>query len=567
MAADMAAPPIVERTVLADPAPGRILAQTGTPLGESPVRQRPVPPIGARIFAFPAGHAAVHVSADCDCCRLDGAPVQSNDDWAKVLASGRLADVRGAFALAWSDGSGALHLARDGIGERTLFYAARTDTAVYGSSIKAMLATGLVARELNLPAVATYLSYAYLPGRETLIQGLFEVLPGEHVRIDVNGVRRQPFWSVRHQGEQAACEADLTAELRATLETAVRRRLPPPGETVGAFLSGGLDSSLIVALAKRLHDGPLETYSVFFGTGSPNELEFSSMVAAHCGTNHHIVELTPAAVLRHLDDTIALLSDPIGDPLTVPNALLFREAAGRTGVILNGEGGDPCFGGPKNLPMVLAELYTHLDPVPSREASFLRAHLKCYDDLPQMVTAKVRDALQDAPLEAAIAPMLSDPEWPDFIARLQAMNIAMKGAHHILPKVDALSAPFGVLPRRPLFDRDVVELAMRTPSALKLHGSVEKYILKQAVRDLLPEAIIARPKSGMLVPVEGWFRGPLLPAGRERLLDGLAPYGLFERAYLERLLSGQLGGIRPRHGAKIWLLVTLEAWLRRVFTA
>ena len=160
--------------------------------------------------------------------------------------------------------------------------------------------------------------------------------------------------------------------------------------------------------------------------------------------------------------------------------------------------------------------------------------------------------------------MLADPAWPDFISRLQAMNIKLKGAHHILPKVNALSAPFGMLPRSPLFDRDVVELAIAIPSRLKLNGSVEKYILKQSVRDLLPEAIIARPKSGMLVPVEGWFRGPLLPAARARVLDGLAPYGLFERGYLERLLSGKLGGMRPRHGAKIWLLVTLEVWLRTV---
>ena len=115
------------------------------------------------------------------------------------------------------------------------------------------------------------------------------------------------------------------------------------------------------------------------------------------------------------------------------------------------------------------------------------------------------------------------------------------------------------------FDRAVVELSLRIPARLKLKGTIEKYLLKEAVRDLLPAAIIERPKSGMLVPVEGWFRGPLLPAARERLLDGLEPYNLIRPEYLEQLLAGRLGGLRPRHGAKIWLLVTLEAWLRRVF--
>jgi asparagine synthase (glutamine-hydrolysing) len=151
------------------------------------------------------------------------------------------------------------------------------------------------------------------------------------------------------------------------------------------------------------------------------------------------------------------------------------------------------------------------------------------------------------------------------VSRLQAVNIRLKGGHHILPKVDALSAPFGVLPRAPLFDRSVVEFSLTVPARLKLHGSTEKYLLKRAVADVLPASIVDRPKSGMLVPVEGWFRGPLLPAARERVLDGLAPYGLLRRDYLERLLAGKLGGLRPRHGAKVWLLVTLEAWLRRVF--
>jgi asparagine synthase (glutamine-hydrolysing) len=143
-----------------------------------------------------------------------------------------------------------------------------------------------------------------------------------------------------------------------------------------------------------------------------------------------------------------------------------------------------------------------------------------------------------------------------------AINTRFKGGHHILPKVDALSAPFGIRARSPLFSKSIVELAFAIPPELKLRGSDEKYLLKQAVRDLLPEAILKRPKSGMLVPVEGWFQGPLLPEARQRILDGLTRSGLFRAAFLERLVSGRLGGLRPRRGVKIWLLVTLEAHLR-----
>jgi asparagine synthase (glutamine-hydrolysing) len=557
---------------------------------------------GARVLAAdacPAGEAAV--VCDWDSCWLDGAPVRDLPAWQRLLAADRLPAVRGAFALAWRAPDGALYLARDAIGERTLFYAPVGAGLVFASTVRALLATRLLSRRLDLAAIARYLTYAYVPGRETLVEGISELLPGEIVAWRRGTLTRTWYWALPgtvdgqspaggpprepsptphdDSGETAASGAPaggmpdaeaLRRCLRARLETAVARRLPA-GETVGASLSGGVDSSLVVALARRLHDAPLRTYSVSFGAEYPNELAFSSLVAAHCGTEHCIVELPPDAVLQHLDDAIGLLDKPIGDPLTVPNALLFREAANAVGVVLNGEGGDPAFGGPKNLPMLLAELLGSGGAPPaaaySRERSYLRAHQKCYDDLPELLAADVRAAIGPDALEQHLAPYFADPRFSRFVDKLMAINVRFKGAHHILAKVDAVSAPFGVVPRAPLFDRDVVELAFAIPPQLKLRGTVEKYLLKEAVRDLLPPGIVERPKSGMLVPVEGWFQGPLLPEARARLLDGLAPYGLFERPYLERLLAGRLGGLRPRRGAKIWLLVTLEAWLRTVHAA
>jgi asparagine synthase (glutamine-hydrolysing) len=593
-----------------------VRAEIGVPLGSDAGRRRPVGRIGgilgrgdalagARLLvALGPGGQRLDTSrpggivADWDSCWLDGCQIARIEDWERVISRDRLAGVEGAFALAWIERDGSLMLARDAVGERTLFYSQTPIGFVFASTIQVVLASGLVTRRINPVAVATYLSYAYLPGPETLVEGVFEVPPGGVVRVEGGRVRRGAYWSLpptagsggRDEGQDGQDWQDerrtVTARvgtgdlpdvdgasraLRARLERAVARRLPDR-EPVGAFLSGGLDSSLVVALARRLHAAPIRTYSVSFGDGYANELPFSSLVAAHCQTEHRIVELAPAVVLHHLDETIGLLSEPIGDPLTVPNALLFRQAAAEVAVVLNGEGGDPCFGGPKNLPMVLAELLgdgASTEPEQSlrRERSYLRAHGKCYDDLPRMLVPDVAAALQDEPLERALTPYLTDPRWPSFVAKLMALNVAFKGAHHILPKVDALSAAFGVVPRAPLFDRAVVELAVSLPSQVRLRGSVEKYVLKEAVRDLLPSAIVERPKSGMLVPVEAWFRGPLLPAARARLLDGLMPFGLFQRVYLERLLEGRLGSVRPRIGAKIWLLVTLEAWLRTVFGA
>lgn len=571
-------------------------ADEPTCLGET--RQRPHLPIAGFVGLPLSGHQQLQraiagagawqmlsdarpLVVDCDGCWIDDTPVDSLGEWSHILAAGRLGDVEGAFALGWLDADGGVALARDGIGERTLYYAPLPQGLVFASTVTLLLRSGLISRELSHRALAAYLSCAYLPGRETLVRGVFELRPGEVITWRRGSLQHDWLWKLPASDAAEQDESSLTVELRRSLSKAVERRLPSD-ESVGVFLSGGLDSSLVVALAcelkKQTHrkvaagGDRIKTYSVSFGPEYANELEFSSAVARHCGTLHRIVELSPPTVISHLDEVIGMLSDPIGDPLTVPNALLFREASREVGVVLNGEGGDPCFGGPKNLPMLLAELYGdgvngagELSELRSR--SYLRAHLKCYDDLPQMLSPYVMDSLRESPFETQLADYFRDSSWVTYVGRLQAMNIVLKGAHHILPKVDALSRPFGVLPRSPLFDRSVVELSMRIPAQWKLRGSVEKYLLKEAVRDLLPDTIVDRPKSGMLVPVEGWFQGPLRDAARERLLDGLGAHGIFRREYLERLVSGNLGGLRPRHGAKIWLLVTLEAWLRRVLHA
>jgi asparagine synthase (glutamine-hydrolysing) len=508
---------------------------------------------------------------DADACWRGDTPLVSLTDWQALRFPDALTSIQGAFALAWRDSEGAITLARDPIGERSLLYAETPRGVIFASTLPALLATGLVPRVVHLPAVAAYLTYAYVPGRETLVRGVYKVLPGEAVRFRGSRVERRFWWTLPAEEEEPVPdEEDLRARLRVRLEAAVRRRLSPG--RLGATLSGGVDSSLVTALARRLHDGPLATFSVSFGPGYPNELAFSSLVAAHCRTEHHLVEISAADVVRHLDETLGLLIDPIGDPLTVPNALLFQAAAAETGAVLNGEGGDPCFGGPKNLPMILAELLgdganSDEDSPRARERSYLRAHQKCFDDLPRMLMPEALAALAEAPLENAVSPHFADPRWRSFVTKLMALNVTFKGAHHILPKVDALSAASGVVARSPLFDREVVEMAFAIPPQLKLRGSVEKYLLKRAVEDLLPRVIVERPKSGMLVPVEGWFRGPLLPQAQQRLLDGLPAWGIVRQDYVERLLKGGLPGLRPRRGAKIWLLVTLEAWLRTVLGA
>jgi asparagine synthase (glutamine-hydrolysing) len=505
-----------------------------------------------------------------DACEADGHALTSASDFATRLTPAGLASIEGAFAVAWMTPDGALHLARDPIGERSLYYARAASGWVFASSLRALLAAGLVPRCVDRVGVAEYLSYAYVPGSRTLVEGVRAVVPGTILHLDNEGVSSTRYWSPPGESEvhPISAEDEMRVDLRARLEAAVLRRLPAGSEPIGASLSGGLDSSLIVALAQRLAGRTIQTFSISFGPGYPNELTYSSMVAEHCGTKHTILELPPDAIVHHIDDVAAAFDRPIGDPLTVPNALLFREVTGHVGVLLNGEGGDPCFGGPKNLPMILAELYGDARNAPgdpfARERTYLRAHQKCYDDLPALLDANARAAISGDVLERAVVPLFADERFKTFINKLMMMNLILKAGHHILPKVDSLSGSFGVLGRSPLLDRRVVEAAFTMPPQLKLHGAEEKYLLKRAVADLLPEPILTRPKSGMMVPVESWFSGPLHQHARARLLDGLPRFELFERAYLEDLVGDGLPNLRQRRGPKIWLLITLEAWLRRV---
>ncbi|MBS2016480.1 MAG: asparagine synthase [Deltaproteobacteria bacterium] len=514
------------------------------------------------------GNGGAALQGTIDACRLGSEPIASLARLAEIAREGRLAEVDGAFQLAQHEPHRLL-LARDAIGHRTLFYAPKSPAGfAYASDVRTLLRESGMRPVLDPRAIAAYLSCAYVPGEGTLFQGVSELLPGHMAICDERGHRLERFFSLPPEREEEAAseEAERRAidELRALLEETVRATLDP-SEEAAASLSGGIDSSVVVALVQRALHRPLHTLSIAFGAEYKNELEWSSMVARHVQSDHTILHLTPEAIVSCLDETHALLASPIGDPLTVPNAILFRKAREFARCLWNGEGGDPCFGGPKNLPMVLAELYgdgqNDEGTSSPRARSYYRAHLKCFDELPSLLTERALAVLADHPLEREVDPYFEGDR--SFVGALSEINVVWKGGHHILPKVDQLSRAAGVMPRSPLFSKNVVELAARLPPSLKLRGSVEKYALKEAVRDILPAAIIDRPKSGMMVPVEGWFQGPLLRHARERLLGGALPWDILRKSAVEALVDGRIGGLRPRRGVKIWLLVALESYLRQ----
>lgn len=339
-------------------------------------------------------------------------------------------------------------------------------------------------------------------------------------------------------------------------------QLPETDEEIGVFLSGGIDSSLIAALAAKFRPEKVRTYSISFGAENPDETAYSSLVAAHCRTNHKILSFNGKQIADYLAKTVSLLDCPVGDPLTVPNFLLAK-AASKDGLrhVFNGEGGDPCFGGPKNLPMLIFALQReeHQDLA----TIYLHSYRKCYDDLPFLLSQDVQNQLQNSlNLERFVRKFLENPQMNSYLNRLLYTNIRTKLAHHILPKVERLTSFWNLHGHSPLADKAIVDNAFAIPPELKLHGTIEKWILKESVRDLLPATIIDRPKSGMRVPVQNWLKGALRDLSNDLLFGKKARQrGLFQEKTIKTWLKSE-GLIYPRQGGKLWLLLTLELWLQ-----
>lgn len=467
----------------------------------------------------------------------------------------------GVFGLAvWDRAQQRLWLGRDRTGARTLYYTTSGITRWVSPSLRSLKPHH--SKALDAIALRDYLCCAFVPGSRTLWQQVRELRPGTIVSFPEEQSRT--YWHLQtsampNDALEKGCEASLEwhgQQLRTVLEQVVQDCLPTQ-EPVGVFLSGGLDSSSVVALASRLHSAPIHTYSIHFGEHCPNELEFSSLVASHCATTHHILEITFRQMWERLPETMGWLDDPIGDPLTVPNLLMGYLAQQSVAVVLNGEGGDPCFGGPKNQPMLLNQLYggvTKQDPL----HAYLLAFQKCAADLPQLLKPDIWDAVQHEP--SVFAEDLDSTA--SYLNRLMALNIKFKGADQILTKVNNLTQAVGVQGRSPLFDQRIVELSMQIPPKYKLSGIQEKAVLKQAVADLLPEQILFRPKSGMMVPVQLGFQKYWRREAKALLLNrnaAIAPY--LNQALIRDWLSYR-GDTWRRYGVKLWLLVSLEIWLQ-----
>jgi asparagine synthase (glutamine-hydrolysing) len=502
--------------------------------------------------------------------------------------------LHGMFAFAiWDRRQQRLLLARDRLGIKPLYYACTSTEMRFGSEIKAILAGGEARAALNDEALPSLLSAGFLSGEQTLFHGVRRLMPGHVLTWSAaDGVRRRRYWRLPEPRPTQLSFAALAASLRARLEAAVERHLMSD-VPLGVFLSGGLDSSVLAAMVARLAPGPLRTFAVGFAEREANELPFARQVARHIGAIHNDVTVSPDDFFAALPRLIWHEDEPIAFPSSVPLYFVARLASEDVKVVLTGEGADELFLGynryrvtqwnarlgqawwslaPRGLREQVRRL---LDAVPARIGRLMRRsflalepgirqlHLENFAVFPEALQRQllIRSRLidrHDPHLHDLRAIGDSAGSLLDQLSRLDLQTYL----HELLMKQDQMSMAASIESRVPFLDDDLVDLVASMPADVKVRGWQSKAILRAAARDLVPAAILRRPKMGFPVPVGRWLRSDFRGLLREFVL-GPRPQSrrLFNHTALRQLVNEHTSG-RAAHGDRLWLLINLEIWLR-----
>ncbi|MCD4685782.1 MAG: asparagine synthase (glutamine-hydrolyzing) [Anaerolineae bacterium] len=502
--------------------------------------------------------------------------------------------LRGMFALAlWDAPNRTLVLARDRMGQKPLYYYQDAQRLIFASEIKALLRHPDVPRQPARHLTPLLLAYGYVPTPQTFFDGIHMLPPGHVLIVRDSKITVRPYWTPPPftGTDSHAQAADYLDELRTLLEEAVQLRLLSD-VPLGAFLSGGLDSSLIVAYMARHMTEPVKTFAIgFAGEPSYDETFHARRVAEHLGTEHRefIVEPDAIALLPFL---VWQHDQPFADSSAIPTFLVSKHTREHVTVALTGDGGDELFAGYERFhAATLAARYRKLPglvrggieavvgrlpeatsyrglaqrarrfvsgaALPPAEAYFF--WLRLFDD--DLIAALFDGTPAPTPtthFTGLFAP--NDPR--DFTAQLLDVNLTTYLPDDLLIKADRSSMAPSLEARAPFLDHKLVEFAARIPSNLKLRGGVTKHILKEAAAGLLPDHIIHRKKHGFGVPVGRWFREDLRDYTREILLDPVTlERGYFRASALRQLLDEHTNGQR-NHGQRIWTLLTFEWWFR-----
>lgn len=501
----------------------------------------------------------------------------------------------GMFALAlWDARRERLLLARDRFGKKPLLWTRLADRSLaFASELKALLAFPGVCRAVSLERLDAYLALGYVPGTETAITGIRRLAPGCLLVAEQGEIRTERYWRLDASSAGPREEADWLEAVRDGVRSAVRKRLVSD-VPLGALLSGGIDSSIVVAVMARESAEPVRTFSVGFEDRRYDERRHARLVSERYGTIHEELLLEPdaAALIPRL---VEAYDEPFGDTSALPTFLVCEHARRFVTVALAGDGGDEIFGGYERyrahglaerldrLPRLATAVAARgLRLVPSartepRSAAFRAARFldtagldpaERYGRLMEMFPPGLRsdlwtdDALAEIGSLRSAGELLGPPRAAG-IAGLQLIDVETYLPDDLLFKADIASMAHSLELRAPFLDHHLAELALSMPDGLKLQGSRGKVALRRAFADDLPPEILERGKAGFGVPVSRWFREELRDTAADVLLDtSTRRRGQFRADAVERLLASHASG-RADHGERIWSLLMLELWQRR----
>jgi len=508
--------------------------------------------------------------------------------------------LRGMFAFAiWDCVEKTLFLARDRVGKKPLYYHFDGQRFVFASEIKAIIQHPAVSRDIDHQAIADYFNYNYIPFPRTIFKSVKKLLPGHLIKLDVQADRtlklqQEEYWDLHYAPEPDIPEAEWCEALRDKIDEATRIRMISD-VPLGAFLSGGVDSSAVVAYMAKAQTAPVKTFSIGFKEADFSETEYARQVAKQFGTEHHEFIVEPDA-MEMLPKLAWEYDEPFADSSAVPTYYVSKLAREHVTVILTGDGGDETFAGyrrylwandmhrydvlPQGLKKLLFGLPSSLMPEGMKGKGMLRhlshAPFERYAGLNTFGEFSYLNKLFSDDLKSDLQGNFSET-YPDFslfrhyydhcnvddyLTRIQYLDTKVYLSEDILTKVDRASMLCSLETRAPLLDHEVLELAARIPSDLKMKGGETKYMLKKSLEGILPENILYRKKMGFGVPLVHWFKDDLVDYAHDVLLSEQAcGRGYFNMDQIQNLLQ-----IHRKQGrdmsAKIWSLLFFEHWCR-----
>ena len=502
--------------------------------------------------------------------------------------------INGMFAFAiWDNHSHSLFIARDRIGKKPLYYFDHKGDLIFGSELKSLLTMPRVPKKLRLDAVYDFFAYQYVPDPKTIFQNIYKLDPGHYLLATENGIKKKQYWDVSFDTTLEENESELKKRLQGILEAATKRRMIAD-VPLGAFLSGGVDSSGVVAMMAKNSDSPVTTCSIGFDEKKFNETEFAKIVAEQYKTLHHELKVHED-VAENLLHIVSFFDEPFADPSLVPTYFVSKLAREKVTVAIAGDGGDEVFAGYEKYSIDAVEnklrnkfpLWLRKRVFPALASIAGKFNLVAFQKAKSLLTSLSVDPAMGFYISNS---MITDETWQKLATeevkqKLDGYHPATQtieryqtadGADHlsrilytdmktylpggILVKVDRMSMANSLEVRAPILDYELLEFAAKVPSNLKFNQGEKKYLLKEAFKDYLPDDILYRKKMGFSVPLASWLRNELHTICEDKLINN--PSGLRQIFNLDHVakLWQEHNNKKKDHSTVLWSMLMFQIW-------